>query len=672
MQHLSFLQDLAVVMIVAGVVTILFHRFKQPVVLGYILAGVIIGPHTPPFSLIISADTITTLSELGIVFLMFSLGLEFSLRKLKSVGATAFIAAAFEIVVMVWLGYELGRAFGWKEMDCIFLGAILSISSTTIIIKALEGMGKTREKFAHQIFGVLIIEDILGVVMIALLSGFATTGAFQARDVTVTLVKLSAFLVTLLVLGLILVPRLLDYVSKFKSKEMLLITVMGLCFGVSFLAVKLEYSVALGAFLIGAIIAEARQIRQIEHLVAPIKDLFSAVFFVSIGLLIHPLLLVKYIWPIVIISAVVIVGKIVSCSVGAFVGGNERRSSLRIGMGLSQIGEFSFIIAGMGLTLGVTSDFLYPIAVAVSAITTFTTPYLISNSDNMVRMLEGITPKVWFQYLDAYTKWVGTLGSDSRQSRAWAILRKCAIQVGLNLLLVIALFIVAAYLANRRPGWFTMLPADGERFDEVLWLIAMVLSLPMLIAVIRKLQAIGMLLSEMSVSPEIAGKNTHFFRGLIANTFFTISVAAVVALIALLSSPLLPTWNVFLFLGAILIVIVFLFRRAFVRLHAKAEGALLDTFSKAEEPVEVARVLPAILKDVELLTAPVHNDSKVAGMRIKDLGIRTVSGASIVAIEREGRSIINPAADEVIAGGDQILLLGSQEQLAEAAEMLQK
>ncbi|MEO6054729.1 MAG: cation:proton antiporter [Chthoniobacterales bacterium] len=672
MHHLNFLQDLAVVMIVAGIVTIIFHRLKQPVVLGYILAGVIIGPHTPPFQLISNADTITTLSELGIIFLMFSLGLEFSLRKLKTVGATAFIAAAFEIIAMVWLGYEIGRAFGWKEMDCIFLGAILSVSSTTIIIKALQGMGKTREKFAQQIFGVLIIEDILAVVMIALLSGFATTGAFQVKEVATTLVKLSAFLVTLLVMGLILVPRLLDYVSKFKSKEMLLVTVMGLCFGVSFLAVKLEYSVALGAFLIGAIIAEARQIRQIEHLVEPIKDLFSAVFFVSIGLLINPFLLVKYALPIAVISIVVIVGKVSSCSLGAFVGGNERRSSLRIGMGLSQIGEFSFIIAGMGLALGVTSDFLYPIVVAVSAITTFTTPYLISNSDAVVHFLERKTPKVWFQYLDAYTKWVGALGSDSRKSRAWVILRKCAIQVGMNIILVIAVFIVAAFLASRHPTWLSILPYAGAHLDELLWLIAMILSLPMLIAAVRKLQAICMLVSEMSVSPAVAGKNTHFFRGLISRVAFTISVAGLVLLVAMVSSPLLPTWNVFLFLGAILLLMVWLFRRDFVRIHAKAEWALLDTFSSSSTTTEVEHALPTILKGVELLTAPVHTASKVAGMRIRDLGIRTVSGASIVAIEREGRSIINPGADEMLACGDQVLLLGSQEQLKQAAQMIEQ
>ena len=333
MHEVTFLQDLAIVMIVAGLVTVLFHRLKQPVVLGYIIAGVIIGPHTPPFPLIADEETIRTLSELGVILLMFSLGLEFSLRKLREVGATALIAALSAIFLMIWAGYALGSAFGWNSMDSIFLGAILSISSTTIVIKTLEDLGKTKEKFARLIFGILIVEDILAIVMIALLSGFATTGSFTPADLGMTVLKLASFLVTLLLVGLIIVPRLLDYVAKFKSNEMLLVSVLGLCFGVSLLAVKLNYSVALGAFLIGAIIAEARQIHRIEALLEPVRDMFSAVFFVSIGLLINPALIWEHAVPIVIITAVVVVGQAVTCSFGTFVAGNDMRTSLRVGHG---------------------------------------------------------------------------------------------------------------------------------------------------------------------------------------------------------------------------------------------------------------------------------------------------------------------------------------------------
>src|SRR6185369_15724191 len=349
--EIMFLQDLAVVMIVAGLVTILCHRFKQPVVLGYILAGVIIGPHTPPFPLVHEQETIRTLAELGVILLMFSLGLEFSLRKLKRVGRTAFVVAFLEIALMFWLGYEIGRWFDWSAMDSIFLGAMLSISSTTIIIKALAELGKSRESFAELIFGVLIIEDMLAIVMLALLSGIAITGGLTAGEAAATVGKLTLFLVAALVIGLLTVPRLVSYVARFKSNEMLLVTALALCFGFSLLAAKMGYSVALGAFLVGALVAEAREIGKVEALCEPVRDMFSAIFFVAIGLMIDPKMLLKHWLPVLVITLAVVLGKILSCTFGAVVAGNDGRNSLRVGMGLAQIGEFSFIIASLGLSL---------------------------------------------------------------------------------------------------------------------------------------------------------------------------------------------------------------------------------------------------------------------------------------------------------------------------------
>lgn len=393
MHAVDFIQDLAVIMLVAGVVTILFHRLRQPVVLGYIVAGFIIGPHTPPFGLIHDEDTIKTLAELGVIFLMFCLGLEFSLRKLFQVGATAFIAAFLEIVLMIWIGFEIGRFFEWSTMDSLFLGAILAISSTTIIVKALGDLKMKNERFAQLIFGVLIVEDILGIGIIALLSGIAVSGSVETGEVFSTVGKLSLFMIVALVVGILLVPRLLAYVAKFESNEMLLVTVLGLCFGFCLLVVKLEYSMVLGAFLIGAIMAESRQLVQIERLIEPVRDMFSAIFFVAIGLLIDPKILVEYAWPIALITVAVVLGKMFSCGMGAFIAGNDGRTSLRVGMGLSQIGEFSFIIAALGMTLKVTSDFLYPVAVAVSAITTLLTPYLIRAADPLSQHLANAMPQ---------------------------------------------------------------------------------------------------------------------------------------------------------------------------------------------------------------------------------------------------------------------------------------
>ena len=670
---LSFLHDLAMVMIAAGLVTIVFHRLKQPVVLGYILAGVIIGPHTPWLPGIDNEQTIHTLSQLGIIFLMFSLGLEFSLRKLHDVGATAFIAATLAILMMALAGYSLGQAFGWSTMDSVFLGAILSISSTTIIIKALSELGLKKEKFAELIFGILIVEDILAIIMIALLSGFATTGSFSPRDIAVTVAKLVSFLGILLVAGLIIVPRLLNYVARFKSNEMLLVSVLGLCFGVSLLAVQLEYSVALGAFLIGAIIAEARQIFRIETLLEPIRDMFSAVFFVSIGLLIDPSLILKHAGPIFIITAVVIVGQIVSCSLGTFIAGHDRRVSLRVGMGLAQIGEFSFIIASLGLTLRVTSGFLYPIAVAVSALTTLTAPFLIQNSDRLVGCFDRVAPRGLKHWLDLYTEWVAGL-SRRQGGFAMGLVRKWAWQIALNLVLISGIFIGVAAMRRHGLTYYPDFPRGEDGMKAALLLGAMLLSLPLLIAVFRKMRALGMLLSEMSVTRKAGGENTPALRSVVANTILAAGCLVVILLILLLSSAILPSWKLLVAQALIVIAAAVLLQRSFTRLYSRAQFALLQTLNDPPvprpEPIVVA--LPSMLREAGLLTVRLPENTRAAGKLIGELRLRTETGASIVGIQRDGANIINPGPDEELRIGDEILLLGSEAQLKAANFLLEK
>lgn len=673
MHGITFLQDLAIVMIVAAVVSLLFRQFKQPVVLGYILAGVIIGPHTPPFPLIADEEAIKTLSELGVIFLMFALGLEFSLRKLREVGATALIAATSEILLMVWAGFTLGRIFGWGQMDSVFLGAILSISSTTIIIKALEELGKTKEKFAQIVFGILIVEDILAIVMIALLSGFATTGSLVPAEVGGTLAKLSAFLGVLLVAGLIAVPRLLNYVARFKSNEMLLITVVGLCFGVSLLAVKLGYSVALGAFLIGAIIAEARQIAKIEALMHPVRDLFSAVFFVSIGLLIDPALLVKYWGQIVVITIVVILGKVFACSLGPFIAGHDQRSSLRVGMGLAQIGEFSFIIASLGLSLKVTSDFLYPIAVAVSVLTTLTTPYLIRWSDPLVGWFDRIAPRSVVGLLDTYTSWVGRLQENRKESLAGPLLRKWGWQIALNLLLVSAIFISAVAMRGRAMAWWPTVPGGFNGMKALLWLGTMVLSLPLLIASFRKLQAMAMLISEASVTREAAGERTAPMRAVVSGTIVAAGCGGLMLFILLLSSAILPSRNALIVAALLVIVAAVILWRWFIRLYSRAQIALRETLEQTPVPhqIEEPRRFPALLHEASLQMVQIGENSPAASKVIGELRLRTETGASIVGIERPSQNIINPGADEEIVAGDRVLLLGTKKQLESAAMLLE-
>ncbi|MDR2307042.1 MAG: cation:proton antiporter [Paucimonas sp.] len=583
MHAISFIQDLAVIMLVAGVVTIVFHRLKQPVVLGYIVAGFIIGPHTPPFGLIHDEDTIKILAELGVIFLMFCLGLEFSLRKLFKVGATAFIAAFLEIVLMIWIGFEIGRWFGWNTMDSLFLGAILAISSTTIIVKALNDLKMKNERFAQLIFGVLIVEDILGIGIIALLSGIAVSGTVSSGEVFSTVGKLSLFMVVALVVGILLVPRLLAYVAKFDSNEMLLITVLGLCFGFCLLVVKLEYSMVLGAFLIGAIMAESRQLLKIERLIEPVRDLFSAIFFVAIGLMIDPRILVEYAWPILVITLAVVMGKMLSCGMGAFIAGNDGRTSLRVGMGLSQIGEFSFIIAALGMTLQVTSDFLYPVAVAVSAITTLLTPYLIRAADPLSLKLGKVVPRRLARVLSLYGEWLRSIQPQGEGAMLAAMIRRILLQVGVNLALVIAIFFSGGYFAGRIGAWLSEWIGDAGQQKALIWGAALLLSLPFLIAAYRKLKALSMLLAEMGVKPEMAGRHTQRVRRVIAEVIPLLSLLVIFLLLSALSASILPTNELLLIIAVVAAVVVAVLWRWFVRVHTRMQVALLETLENSRD-----------------------------------------------------------------------------------------
>ncbi|WP_445571115.1 cation:proton antiporter [Pseudomonas sp. E102] len=577
MHAISFIQDLAIILLAAGLVTVLFHRFKQPVVLGYIVAGFIIGPHTPPFGFIHDEETIKTLAELGVIFLMFSLGLEFSLRKLFKVGATAFIAAFLEIVLMIWIGYEIGRWFDWSAMDSLFLGAILAISSTTIIVKALNDLKMKNERFAQLIFGVLIVEDILGIGIIALLSSIAVSGTVSSSEVFSTVGKLSLFMVVALVVGILLVPRLLAYVAKFDSNEMLLITVLGLCFGFCLLVVKLEYSMVLGAFLIGAIMAESRQLVKIERLVEPVRDLFSAIFFVAIGLMLDPAIVLQYAWPIAVITCAVVLGKIFSCGLGAFIAGNDGRTSLRVGMGLSQIGEFSFIIASLGMTLQVTSDFLYPVAVAVSVLTTLSTPYLIRAADPLSVRLASAMPQRLTRVLGMYGEWLRSIQPQGEGAMLASIIRRIMLQVGVNLALVIAIFVSGGYFAERVSAYLQDWISDPSWQKALIWGGSLFLSLPFLIAAYRKLKALSMLLAEMGVKPEMAGRHTQRVRRVIAEVIPLLSLLVIFLLLAALSASILPTNKLLVWIAVVAIALAALLWRWFVRLHTRMQVALLET-----------------------------------------------------------------------------------------------
>ncbi|MGC3963775.1 MAG: cation:proton antiporter [Rhodocyclaceae bacterium] len=581
MHAIDFIQDLAVVMLVAGVVTVLFHRFRQPVVLGYIVAGVIIGPYTPPFQLIKDEHTIQTLAELGVVFLLFSLGLEFSIRKLFRVGAAALIGALAEIALMMWVGYEIGMYFDWGTMNSIFLGAMLAVSSTTIIIKALNDLGYKNEQFAQVVFGILIVEDILAIAMIVLLSAIATTGAVSTGAVFATLGKLSLFMVVSLVLGILIVPRLLSYVARFDNNEMLLVTVLGLCFAFCLLVVKLEYSLALGAFVIGAIMAESRELHTIERLIEPVRDMFSAIFFVAIGLLLDPRILVEYWEPVAIITVAVVIGKVISCGLGAFAAGQDGRTSLRIGMSLSQIGEFSFIIASLGVTLKVTSGFLYPVAVAVSAVTALLTPYLIRLADPVSLRLARAMPRGVAKVANAYTEKLRAMRPEGERATLVRIIQRIVLQIGINFSLVVAVFLAAAFLIDGGRRYVTPWISDVNVQNTIVWGLALVASVPFLLAGYGKLKALGMLLAEMIVGSH-AGRAMLPLRRLVAESVPVVVSLAVFAAIVAVSADIQPPIALMALALGVVAVLAWLLYDHFTKLHFRFKIALIDTFDNAK------------------------------------------------------------------------------------------
>ena len=400
----AIITDLAMILLVAGITTIIFKKLNQPLVLGYIIAGFITGPHFNFFPTVSDMANIHTWSEIGVIFLLFALGLEFSFYKLKSVGSTAFIATAVEIGGMLAAGYTCGTALGWNHMDSLFLGGMLSMSSTTIIIKAFEDLKLKGQRFTELVFGVLIVEDIAGIVMMVLLSTLAAAVGISSVELAGSVVRLIFFLILWFVLGMYLVPTFFKRARSLMNDETLLVASIGLCLGMVVLATNMGFSSALGAFIMGSLIAEAPNAEEIEHLVKPVKDLFGAVFFVSVGMLVNPVLLVKYAVPIICIIIVTIIGKLIFSSGGVLASGQNLHTSLHCGFSLAQIGEFSFIIASLGMSLGVISDFLYPIIVAVSVMTTFTTPFFIMAAEPVYSTLMRALPGPVIRWLARYTE----------------------------------------------------------------------------------------------------------------------------------------------------------------------------------------------------------------------------------------------------------------------------
>lgn len=578
MNPITLLQDLAIILMVAAAATLLCHALRQPVVLGYLIAGVLIGPHLLPVKLIEDEHTIHAFAEVGLVLLMFGLGLHFSIRKLFQVGRIALVVAVIEIAVMTVLGYWLGRSFGWGVMDSVFLGAILSISSSTIIVRALQDLRMTDRPFAQIIFGTLIVEDILAIAMLALLSGLATAGlggedALSLDTVAAKLGELTAFMVLTTIAGLLLLPRLFAFVARYDSDEMLMITALGICFAVSLLAYQLEYSVALGAFMAGALVAESPAGARVEARVAPVRDTFSAVFFVAVGMMIVPSTLIEYWWPVLAITVLVVVGKVAACSLGAFLAGAPARRSVRIGMGVSQIGEFSFIIAQLGVTTGATSAFLYPVTVAVSAVTTFLTPYLIRSSDAFSRLLARIMPERLLQPARYYQRWLQSVGEVAETERAMIrrILRRLAAYILLDIILIASIITGTGVLSRRSAD---ELEAIFPHLSLLLPVTALLLSLPIIIHAIGKQRALAMALADVGLRSDRV-----FGRALLRHVLFALMLLPTLLIVLVCAIFATGSWPVTLVLVAILVVVALALWQQLASLYTRAQLDISSTLA---------------------------------------------------------------------------------------------
>src|SRR4051812_26316323 len=486
----SFLQNLAVVLCVAAVATVVFQRLRQPVVFGYLLAGMIVGPHIS-IPLVADPQTVRALSELGVILLMFSLGLEFSIRKLVQVSRSAGLVALFECSVMVSVGYLVGQMLGFTRIESIFTGGITGISSTTIIVKAFEEQ-KVKGRVTELVFGILIIEDLIAIFLLTVLTTVARSGSISPSDLGMTAVRLAMFLGPLIGFGLLIVPRAIRAVQRLGRPETTLVASIGICFAAALLALSFGYSVALGAFIAGSLIAESGHETEIATLVRPVRDMFAAIFFVSVGMMIDPVALTEH-WPAILtLTIAVIVGKELAVTVGAFLAGHGRRTAMKAGMSLAQIGEFSFIIASVGVASGVIGGWLYPVAIAVSAITTLTTPLLIKLSNRAAASIDHWLPEPIQTVAALYASWIERTragpSAATERSATNRIIRRILLDAAIITAIVIGIDIEIDRLSAVVSG-MTGLATTRVRFLVVL--VAALITVPLLYGLITSSKALG-------------------------------------------------------------------------------------------------------------------------------------------------------------------------------------
>jgi CPA2 family monovalent cation:H+ antiporter-2 len=652
----QLITDLALILGAAGLTTLIFKKLKQPLVLGYIIAGLLVGPNFNLFPTIGDLKTIQIWAEIGVIFLLFSLGLEFSFKKLVKVGGPATITAVTEVMGMLAIGFLTGKVLGWKTTDSIFLGGILSISSTTIIIRAFDELGVKTQKFAGFVFGILVVEDLVAILLLVLLSTLAASQQFAGAEMLNSVVRLAFFLAIWFLGGIYLVPTFLRRARKLMNDETLLVISVALCLLMVLLATNVGFSPALGAFIMGSILAETVYAEKIEHLTKSVKELFGAVFFVSVGMLIDPKMLVEYAGPVLLITLATIFGKALSSSLGALLAGQPLKQSIQAGLSLAQIGEFSFIIATLGLTLKVTSGFLYPIAVAVSAITTFTTPFLIRYAEPFHRFIESKLPASWLAALENYSSGAQTI---SQLSNWQVVFRSFLKSVVINGVVLIGL--IGLTLNFLEP--FIQSIVSGNFWAN---LITAVLSLAAMAPFIWALAVKRV----RSKSYQALWREKKYSRGpLVVLELFRVALA--LFLVSFLLEQLFSL-QMALITALVLIVVVFpLFTHRLRKTYTRIEQRFLQNLNAREnaEDNPVSRLLPWDAHLTQLLVSP---DALCAGNTLMELGFRENYGVNIAQIERGRRTITIPKGEERLLPGDKITVIGTDEQLDEFRKIIEE
>ena len=676
------LTDLALILCVAAITTMVFQRLRQPVVLGYLLAGVVVGPHLP-VPLFVDEPLTHTLSELGVVLLMFSLGLEFSLRKLIKVAPTAGIVAVIQCSLMLWLGYLVSRLFGWTVYEALFTGAALAISSTTIIVKAFAEQ-KIKGRLNEIVFGILIVEDLIAILLLTILTAIASGAGLSASALALSVGKLAGFLIVLLVGGMLIVPRLMRAVVRLHGNETTVVAAVGLSFAFALLARWMNYSVALGAFLAGALVAESGAAKIIEHRIEPVRDVFAAVFFVSVGMLIDPHLVLQHLPAVLVLTLVVVVGKLIGVSIGTFIAGYGVRTSVQAAMSLGQIGEFSFIIAGVGMTLGVTRHFLYPVAVAVSALTTLLTPWLIRFSGRFAVFVDNRLPRSLQTYASLYGAWVNGLGATREHRTAWARIRRLVVLLIVDLALIAAI-IVAASLSRHR---LLRLAGEVGHFAPAVArpLLAgatVALIIPFILGAIRIARALGVALAAEALPAPTGGERALDLaaaprRALLVTLQIAVLLVAGVPIVAL-TQPFMPGIpGMAILLAGVSLLIIPLWRsatnleghvRAGAQVILEALAAQSGTAASATTapPPAPSLLLPGLGNATPV---PITAGSPAVGRTLKQINLRGLTGATVIAIDRDAADVIYPTGEEELRAGDALILTGTTEAVQAAQDLL--